>query len=93
MSWSIGRGLGAKFTDFSPKAVQHMMERHHLSIMQAELSKDLGTSDTLILQPIKHMAASKKHSPVQRGLIRTFATGALWTNSRSSAAGYDVALK
>ncbi len=45
------------------------------------------------MQPIKRLAGSRKYSPVQRGLVRAFATGALRTNVRSRAAGYDVYTK
>ena len=68
------QGHTVKLTDFSPKAVQQMMERDHNATMQEETAKHQVTGEQLTMQPLKRLAASKKYSPVQRGLVRTFAT-------------------
>ena len=66
-----------------------LVKDHHVQMHQV-LAKDLEAKGNLTLKPMKKMAAAKKLSAQQQGLLRAFATGALWANARRRAAGYDV---
>ena len=85
-------GAKIKLTDFSPKAIHQMLIRGHHEQMYDELARDLTANNniSITLEPLKMMAAAKKCTAQQQGLLRVFATGGLWTNSRCRAAGYDV---
>jgi hypothetical protein len=83
-------GVEVKLTEFSPAAIRQQLERDHHENMQREIGQHLKGGERLSFEPIRRMVNSKKFSPMQRGLVRTFASGGLWTCSRSRAAGYDV---
>ena len=78
-------------TGHSPNAIHQAMIKGHHQKMYQDLAADHGRAGAdITLEPIKRAAGSKKLGPKERGLVRAFAAGSLWTNSRSRAAGYDV---
>ena len=79
-------GFEGKLTDFSPR---QMMAADHYAQMLKEIGQHVYVGENPTMEPIKLTANSKKVSPLEKGLIRTLATGALWTCSRSRSAGYD----
>ena len=91
-SFTDKEGAQIKLTDFRPKAIHQMLIKGHHVQMYDELASDLtaNNSISITLEPLKRMSAAKKFTAQQQGLLRVFATGGLWTNSRCRAEGYDV---